>query len=138
VAIAFPGGTAGPITLKGTISLTGGGSGNIGNAGVAVMLVPGVGSANVNCPVTNTAGALVATCATVPVNAYDVRWTIVSGFSGPQVDTSLSVYDPTLASISGTCLAMNNGVPFTLDNERRLSQRKAKSQSELHRKHFHR
>jgi hypothetical protein len=114
VAVNSPGGTAGPITLRGTVVPTGSGL-NVGNADVTVTLVPVVGTANINCPVTNTGGALTATCATVPVNAYNVQWTLSgSGFEEVQVNTSLSVYNPALGSISGTCVALNHGVPFTL------------------------
>jgi hypothetical protein len=113
VQVNAPGGTAGPITLTGTIQEAADGSpGDISNATVTVTLVPAIaGGVNIVCPATNSAGSLTATCGNVKVNAYVVQWRIMSSFyQGSAVDTVLAVYDPSLGFVTGSGSVMDNGV----------------------------
>lgn len=113
IQVNAPGGTAGPITLQGTLQQSADGSlGDINKAGVTVTLVPAVaGAANITCPVTNLNGALSATCANVPVDAYTVQWSIGgSYFQGPVVKGVLAVYDPSLGFVTGSGSVQNRGV----------------------------
>src|SRR5205814_905513 len=94
-----PGGTAGPLTLTGTVAETTEGTpGDIARAAVTVTLIPAVaGTPNITCSVTNTNGAISAVCPGIPVNAYTVRWTIGGEYyQGAVVNTVLAVYDPSL------------------------------------------
>jgi hypothetical protein len=107
------GGKAGPITLQGTVQQAADSSlGDMSKAAATVTLVPAVaGAANITCPVTNTNGALSATCSNVPVNAYTVQWSIGGNYyQGLAVNSVLAVYDPSLGFVSGSGSVSDNGV----------------------------
>lgn len=113
VKVNTAGGTAGPVTLTGTVAEPADGSpGAISNAVVTVTLVPAIADgASIVCPVTNSAGALTATCSTVPVQAYTVQWrTAGNYYQGAPVDTMLAVYDPSLGFVTGGGTVLDNGV----------------------------
>jgi sugar lactone lactonase YvrE len=104
VEVNTAGGTAGPITLQGAMQQAAdGNTGDISKALVSVALVPVAGAANIICPVTNTNGALSATCSNVPVDAYTVQWSIGGNyFQGAAVKSVLAVYDPSLGFATGS------------------------------------
>jgi sugar lactone lactonase YvrE len=113
VQVNAAGGTAGPITLRGTAQQAQDGSlGDITKAVVTVNLVPAVsGGPTVVCPVSNTNGALTATCSNLPVDAYTVRWSIGGNYyQAPTVSTVLAVYDPSLGFVTGSGTVIDNGV----------------------------
>ena len=113
VPVSSPGGNANLITLTGTVQETSDGSpGNISNAVVTASLIPTVSSTPIACAVTNRSGALTAACTNVPVDAYTVQWNITgSYYQGPQVTTSLAVFDPSLGFVTGTGTVLDHGVP---------------------------
>jgi hypothetical protein len=80
---------------------------------VTVSLVPAVsGTPAIACTVANANGSVTATCPNVPVNAYTAQWTISGDYyTGPQVNTVLAVYDPSLGFVTGSGTLSNNGVP---------------------------
>lgn len=113
VQVNAPGGTAGPITLNGTVQQAADGSlGDITKAAATVILQPAVaGGATIACPVTNTNGALSATCANVPVDAYTVQWNIGGNYyQAPAANSVLAVFDPLLGFVTGSGSVKDNGV----------------------------
>ena len=113
VQVSSPGGTANSILLTGTVQQSGDGAlGDLSKAAVSVSLVPAVSSTpSIPCAVINTNGSLKATCANVPVNAYTVQWTLSGNYyAGPQVNTVLAVYDPSLGFVTGSGRLVQNGV----------------------------
>ena len=113
VQVNTAGGTAGPITLQGTLQQAADGSlGDITKAVATVTLVPALaGAANINCPATNTNGALSAICSNVPVDAYTVQWSIGGNYyQGPAASSVLAVYDPSLGFVTGSGSVKDNGV----------------------------
>jgi hypothetical protein len=113
VQVNAPGGTAGPITLQGVVQQAPDGSlGDINKAVVTVTLLPAVsGGVRIICPVTNTNGTLSAICSNVPVEAYTIEWNVGGNyFQGPQVNSVLAVYDPSLGFVTGGGSVNNNGV----------------------------
>ncbi len=113
VQVSTPGGTAASITLTGTVQDASDGSpGDISKAIVTVSLLPAVsGTPTIVCPVSNSAGSLTAVCSNVPVNAYTVQWNIAGDYyQGPQVNSVLAVYDPSLGFVTGSGTVMVNGV----------------------------
>jgi hypothetical protein len=103
VKVNVAGGAAGPVVLTGTITQAADGSlGDIAKALVTVALVPMMGGGTINCPVTNAAGELTAACAVVPVDVYEVQWTVGGNyFAAPQENGVLAVYDPSLGFVTG-------------------------------------
>ena len=113
VQVNAPGGTAGLITLTGTVAETAEASdGDASKAAVTVTLIPAVaGTPNINCAVTNTNGAISAVCPAIPVNAYTVRWMIGGGYyQGEDVNTVLAVYDPSAGFVTGSGTVSGKGV----------------------------
>ena len=114
VQVNAPGGTAGPITVQATVQQAQDGSlGDITKAVVTIKLLPAVsGGPTIVCPVSNTNGALTATCSNVPVDAYTVQWSIGGNYyQGPTVNTVLAVYDPSLGFVTGSGSVIDDGIP---------------------------
>ena len=80
---------------------------------MTVKLLPAVSAGpTIVCPVSNTIGALTATCSNVPVDAYTVQWSIGGNYyQGPTVNTVLAVYDPSLGFVTGSGSVIDNGIP---------------------------
>lgn len=57
---------------------------------------------------------MTATCLNVPVNAYTVQWSITGGYyQGPQRNSVLAVFDPSLGFVTGGGTVVIDGVPAT-------------------------
>src|SRR5207253_7868545 len=120
VQVNTPGGTAGPITLNATIVELADDStaGNISNAvPVTCTLTPVVPAAVLTQTATVTGGGvggtLTASCTFngVPVNVYDVRFTIGGNFyTGVSPVTILAVFDPTAGFATGGGTVIHNVV----------------------------
>ena len=117
VKVNAPGGTAGTVTLAATITEVGDGSlGNICLAApVAVAMVPvGPGStingtaAQVSCD--GTTLQVSATFSNVPVNVYDVAFTIGGNYYTGSAHSVLAVFDPSLGNLTGGGTVIRNGV----------------------------
>jgi hypothetical protein len=117
VKVNSPGGTAGPITLVATITEVADGSlGNICLASpVNVSMVPvGPGStlsgaaSVVSCD--GTTLVVSKTFTSVPVNVYDVTFSIGGNYYTGSSQSVLAVYDPSLGFVTGGGTVFNNGV----------------------------
>ena len=118
VKVNAPHGTAGPITLKATVQEVADGSlGDIGKAvPVTVTLTPVIGTATIACPVTTTGSGVggtlnvTAICTTVPVNVYDVAFTVGGNYYQGDAHSKLAVYDPKAGNVDGNGKLPHNGV----------------------------
>ncbi len=117
VKVNSPGGTAGPIVLKAAITEVPDATlGDIANAQpVTCVLTPVLTGSTLTQTATTTGGGvggtLTATCTfnSVPVNFYNVSYTVGGNFYTGSATGTLAIFDPTAGSVVGGGTLTHNG-----------------------------